>query len=147
MSFATPGGVYVIASGESFVPSHIENPWFVEKVPVTTLDTLVSAQDDYRRQLVIATPFAGADLLKIDVEGFEANVLRGMQDILRQYRPTAIVEILDAAGIDEILSLFGPGYRVLHINEETGELSQTPVGTNKLFIHEDRQSLLTSYSA
>ncbi|MCW3796670.1 FkbM family methyltransferase [Sphingomonas sp. BN140010] len=142
-----PSGVYVMASGESFVDSHIADPWFVEKVPVTTLEELVGNQSRYRKQIVVSTEFSGVDLLKIDVEGFEANVLKGMQGIIREHRPTAIVEILEPSGVASILELFGSGYQVRHINEETGSLSDVPVGTNKLFIHEDHAALLDGYSS
>jgi FkbM family methyltransferase len=141
-----PSGVYVMASGESFLETQITDPWFVEKVPVISLDELISNQTAYRKQIVIDAMFSGVDLLKIDVEGFEANVLKGMQGIIREHRPTAIVEILDPSGVGEILNLFGPGYRVWHINEETGSLSTSAVGTNKLFIHEDRPALLAGYA-
>lgn len=33
------------------------------------------------------------DIVKIDVEGYEANVLRGMQSILERYRPIVLVEL------------------------------------------------------
>jgi FkbM family methyltransferase len=146
MELRHPSGVYVMASGESFLETHISDPWFVEKVPVITLDELIGNQAAYRKQIVIDATFNGVELLKIDVEGFESNVLKGMQNLIREHRPTAIVEILDAKEVDEILELFGPGYEVLHINEETGSLSSNPSGTNKLFIHEDRGALLTGYA-
>lgn len=142
-----PAGVYVMASGESFLETHISNPWFTEKVPVISLDHLLSNQSEYIKETVIDRLFSGVDLLKIDVEGFEANVLKGMQDIIHQHKPTAIVEILEDTHVAEILALFGAGYRVWHIIEESGVLSETPSGTNKLFIHEDRLSLLDGYAS
>ena len=142
-----PSGVYVMASGESFLESHISEPWFTEKVPVVSLDHLLSHQDHYRKQIVLETNFAGADLLKIDVEGFESEVLKGMQQTLQAHRPTAILEILDDATIQETLQLFGPGYQVKHIDEQTGEISNDPVGRNKLFIHDEKLDLLIGYKS
>lgn len=142
-----PSGVYVMASGESFLETQICNPWFTESVPVVTLDYLLGNQSKYSKEIVIDNMFNGCDLLKIDVEGFEINVLKGMQDVIGQHKPTAIVEILENAHVAEILELFGPEYRVWHIVEESGALSDTPVGTNKLFIHKDRLSLLDGYAS
>lgn len=53
-------------------------------VPVITVDELIT-----KRQL---PPPA---VVKIDVEGAEVNVLRGMRDTLRQYRPVVIYELDD----------------------------------------------------
>jgi FkbM family methyltransferase len=94
-----PSGVYVMASGESFLETHISDPWFTEKVPVVSLDHLLSNQNRYRKQIVLETSFDGADLVKIDVEGFETEVLRGMRQTIELHRPTAILEILDDANI------------------------------------------------
>lgn len=38
----------------------------------------------------------GCDLLKIDVEGFEYNVLRGASKVIKQFRPVVIMECSDA---------------------------------------------------
>ena len=140
-----PSGVYVMASGESFLENHISDPWFTEKVPVVSLDHLLSNQERYRKQIVLDSTFEGVDLMKIDVEGFETEVLKGMQNTIALHRPTAILEILDDTKIQEVLDLFGSGYSVKHINEESGALSDTSVGRNKLFIHNEKLDLLTNY--
>ena len=141
-----PSGVYVMASGESFLESHISDAWFTEKVPVISLDHLLSNQDLYRKQLVIEDHFDGVDLLKIDVEGFETEVLKGMRQTIDLHHPMAILEILDNANVMEALDLFGAGYQVKHIDETSGELSDLPSGRNKLFIHDDKLHLLDGYS-
>lgn len=140
-----PAGVYVMASGESFLDSHISDPWFTENVPVVSLDHLLENQERYKKQLVIEANFSRVDLMKIDVEGFEANVLKGMQSTIQKHKPTAIVEILDRYKVQEILELFGENYKVFHINESNGTLSEEPIGTNKLFIHNDKLGLLAGY--
>ena len=48
----------------------------------TTLDAFVASQD-----------IPGPDLVKIDVEGYEAHVLRGMSDTLTRFKPTVLVEV------------------------------------------------------
>lgn len=140
-----PSGVYVMASGESFLESHISDPWFTEKVPVVSLDHLLSNQERYRKQIVLENTFDGADLMKIDVEGFETEVLKGMKNTIALHHPTAVLEILDDNNIQEALELFGFGYTVKHIDEETGELSDNSVGRNKLFIHSEKLDLLIDY--
>lgn len=140
-----PAGVYVMASGESFLESHISDPWFTEKVPVVSLDHLLSNQDQYRKQIVLETNFRGADLIKIDVEGFEINVIQGMQETIAKHKPTVIIEILEHEEIDEIMRLFGDGYHIEHIDESSGEFSSSSEGRNFLIIHEDRMRLLEDY--
>ncbi len=53
-------------------------------VRVTTLDEFVREQRIER-----------VDLMKIDVEGFEVNVLRGAQATIEQFRPTLFIEVDD----------------------------------------------------
>jgi FkbM family methyltransferase len=64
-----PFGVYTMASGESFSANHIADPWFTETVPIISVDRYLSDQDGLDRQRVVSTRVAGADLMKIDVEG------------------------------------------------------------------------------
>lgn len=55
------------------------NPDTSEGVPVCTIDTFVSKR-----------PIERIDFIKIDTEGFEREVLRGMQDTLRTFKPRYI---------------------------------------------------------
>lgn len=57
---------------------------------VANAGTTESARmDDYRRFM------AGVDLVKIDVEGAEARVLRGMDKILKEDKPNLLIEMHD----------------------------------------------------
>ena len=141
-----PSGVYVMASGESFLEKQISDPWFTEKVPVISLDYLLDNQDAYKKQIIIDRKFDGVDLLKIDVEGFEAEVLKGMKKIIEVNCPTAIVEVLDESKLHEILDLFGDGYIVMHIDESNGGLRESSGGSNKLFIHKRNLDILSGYA-
>lgn len=52
------------------------------RVPLTTLDLFVTEKG-----------LSKVDLIKIDVEGFEENVLRGALQTIRTYRPTMHIEV------------------------------------------------------
>ncbi len=58
------------------------SPGGVETVDVTTLDSLWESRGR-----------PAVDLVKVDVEGLEADVLLGAEDLLRSQRPTLIVEV------------------------------------------------------
>jgi len=71
-----------------------------EDVQVVTLDSVVQARDIH-----------GISLLKIDVEGWELEVLKGGIETLQEQHPAIFVEILRPGGRAEILALLEPlGY-------------------------------------
>jgi len=140
-----PAGVYVMGSGESFLESYISDPWFTEKVPVVSLDHLLSNQEQYRKEIVLDGNFDGADLIKIDVEGFEISVIEGMRDTISKHKPTVIIEILQRDEINDIMNLFGHGYQIKHVAECSGELTDFLEGRNYLIVHEEKAGLLTGY--
>lgn len=60
----------------------------------------------------------GVDLLKIDVESLEAQVLDGMGDFLKQFRPNILVEVLTdsiAERIEEVVE--GIDYSFINLDE------------------------------
>lgn len=61
---------------------------------------------------------AGArlDLVKIDVEGAEAQVLAGMRRLLREVRPVAIIEFHDEVGWAGRKELFAAAYDLYEMN-------------------------------
>lgn len=74
------------------------------QVPVTTLD--VACQD-----------FGPIDLMKIDVEGFEDGVLRGMTGILTRDRPTLVIECLPDGPYAQVNQILKPlGYRCYRVS-------------------------------
>lgn len=72
--------VFTGSGGGSFADQHPqEGLSFQVKVPVKLLDNLVTTK---------------VDLIKMDVEGFELNVLLGSAQILARDKPTIVVELL-----------------------------------------------------
>jgi FkbM family methyltransferase len=63
-------------------------------------------------------------LIKIDVEGYECEVLKGIQEIIKIKQPTIFFEILFLSD-DEITKCIPDGYHIAFINEHTGNLIYT----------------------
>lgn len=108
------------------------------RVPVETLDTVET-------DLV--------DLIKIDVEGFELNVISGAYGLVTQYRPTIMAELLrkwmkpfghtPQMFLDKLTSL---NYRCFAINRENlieiDQIDEETTETNFIFVHQDRSNHL-----
>jgi FkbM family methyltransferase len=89
-----------------------------EDVEVRTLDEIL-AEEEIRR----------VDVLKIDVEGGEAAVLRGAHGTLERQRPIVMLELFDdalrkqgSAAAEVIHLLGGLGYRLFTYHEGSGDL-------------------------
>ncbi len=77
-------------------------------VRLARLDTLVAAG-------TIRPP----DLLKIDVEGHEPAVLRGMENQLRERKPALLIEVLGAEAAAQVDAMVRPlGYQVYRLDED-----------------------------
>ena len=63
-------------------------------------------------------------LIKIDVEGYECEVLRGIQEIIKLKQPVIFFEILFLSD-DEIENSIPNDYNIAFINEHTGNLIYT----------------------
>ncbi|MDQ3071610.1 MAG: FkbM family methyltransferase, partial [Acidobacteriota bacterium] len=84
-----------------------------------SLDLLSMGFDALRPSLGLAcAPIHG---VKIDVQGFEIAVLRGMREMLSDHRPRLIVELHNGVGREEFLTLIaGIGY-TRDVRELSGE--------------------------
>jgi FkbM family methyltransferase len=88
-------------------PKHLGREMQTEQAQARSLDSIISERADRKVQLV-----------KLDVDGFECDVLRGATALLRDVRPIFVMELapylLEERGLslDELLSYFIPnGYR------------------------------------
>jgi FkbM family methyltransferase len=111
----------------------------VEEVPVITLDALADR-----------CGLGTVDVLKIDVEGAEAGVLRGGQRVLERSKPLVIIEVLDGAlrlqgatAEDVLTQLRSSGYSLFVFDEISGlprPIREGDVvdGSDVVAVHRDR---------
>lgn len=68
-------------------------------------------------------------LVKIDVEGFEVEVLRGMMETIKKFHPYIMIEI-DGENYETVCSILeGIGYQHLPVHQHSGSTD------NHLFYH------------
>lgn len=117
---------FLTASDEASVPSTIYSSWPLaeeaglhakhlgremptESAQARSLDSLLSERADRKVQLV-----------KLDVDGFECDVLRGATSMLRDARPIFVMELAPyvleerGASLDQLLSYFIPNGYVIY---------------------------------
>lgn len=76
------------------------------------------------------------DLIKIDVETYEFEVLKGYGALLINQRPVILLEIQDELIGKRVASLFvNKGFCFFHLNEEVGLIECLTLGTNSTDIH------------
>lgn len=111
MTLKHPAGIHCLGSEETLVDGRHESVWFQEDVRVMAGDQLSKHYASNARDFVIEVDPGAVDLIKIDVEGFELSVLRGMGDLLGERKPALLVECLSLAQFDEVFSFLQPkGY-------------------------------------
>ena len=81
------------------------------RVPVTTLDTL-------------AEQVGPPHLVKMDVEGAEAGILRGAPKLLHEIRPRWILELHGKAGQEAVDILGRAGYQIHYLNRAESRTHQ-----------------------
>lgn len=106
-----PGRVHLFPgrggrSAEWNIDDHLETGAAID-VPAITLDAYFDGP-------------GSPTLIKIDVEGAEARVLRGMANLLREKRPALVIEFHDRGGRDAVNVLHELGYKVEDL--ATGEV-------------------------
>jgi FkbM family methyltransferase len=119
---AVPDKIYAswpLRDSEGLHQKHLGQAMPTNAAPSRTIDGILAELGDPPVQLV-----------KMDVDGFECEVLRGATALLRHRRPIFVMElspyVLEERGssLDELLAFFVPnGYRFFH--ERTGKLLPT----------------------
>ena len=99
--YAAPSGAYLSSGTEGIKGRPASTTVTVPTVPISELIDTV-------------------DLLKLDIEGYEANVLEAVWPQLQQSRPTIVVEVLrDVPRLRQIIrDLHAQRYEVLAIGDE-----------------------------
>jgi FkbM family methyltransferase len=81
----------------------------------------ITAEVKNADEVAASLPLSRLDLVKIDVEGFEKNVLDGLRGTMKKYRPLVFFEfekntIEKFSSEAEFFSLFPEGYRFVKVN-------------------------------
>lgn len=95
------------------------------------------------------------DLIKIDVETFEYEVLKGYGSLLFEHRPIILLEIQDEVIGNRVASLFNDkGFYFFHIHEKEGLMQTSVMGLrsdevnrNFLICPKEKQALIEKYIA
>lgn len=97
------------------------------------------------------------DLIKIDTEGFEIQVLRGLKGTLARYRPVVVFEVSpptaqelrdEGSFLNGLCKLFGPGWRFFDMGNHPERYTLTPLDsdpknlTNLVAVPEEISGLL-----
>jgi FkbM family methyltransferase len=99
-----------LAAGDDLHAKHLGREMQTEEAQARSLDSILGERADRRVQLV-----------KLDVDGYECDVLRGATAMLRDMRPVFVMELSPyvleerGASLEELLSYFIPNnYRFYH---------------------------------
>jgi hypothetical protein len=128
----------VLGSGESLLEERVGEAWYEESVEVIPVDQFEALRSSSPRRFVLERPFEHVDLVKLDVEGFEPQVLAGMQRHMASTRPTMIIEFRGDASLRAIKERLPKGARILFIDDETIALRREPADFSTV----DHQNLL-----
>jgi len=129
LSFYISSSAYM----SSFDKEHAAKDKIVAEIniPVTTINLYLQANTQYQPKIV-----------KIDVEGFEINVLKGATNMLQNYKPALLIEILDTSDnrkaiLDYLATYNYEAYYLFNRSEkmlEKAENSNPKQNHNYLFI-------------
>jgi len=88
------------------------------------------------------------DLVKLDVETFEPQVMKGFEHYLHEFQPSILIEILNERVADEIrIIVKGLDYEYYRIDEPTGYVRQTALeipkrGSNFLMLNKKKHTIV-----
>jgi FkbM family methyltransferase len=112
---------FVIENKENMPPNYE-----IISVPVKTIDQIIKNEQ-----------FEKIDFIKIDVEGFELNVLEGAKNLIQKYKPTIQIEIhCPKLGLNisrKILQIFlDESYEIIFFNEKLYKEFKEKEGSKKM---------------
>lgn len=110
----TPGRAYLAIPSDTTAASLLtpRTAYRTVEVDVTTGDALIGTRP--------------VDLVKIDVEGLEPQVLRGMEQNIRMHYPSIIAECLDNSALNTLRqTVLDLGYRHIHHLSASGPVPAT----------------------
>jgi FkbM family methyltransferase len=133
-------GARVAAAGWATATEEEEGDAEEVLVPVKTIDTLVRSNSNI-------------DLIKIDVEGFEFEVVQGGLELIESSKPTIVIELLRkwmkpfGKQPQDVINLLKPlGYEVFSIGSSHLTLitviDESTIENNFIFIHPDNSKHL-----
>ena len=131
------------SGGGSFANLHSDEERPIEfEVPVKTLDQILPRD-------------RSVDLIKIDVEGFEYEMLIGSMVTIREFKPSIVVELLRkwmkpfSKHPQDVITLLNPlGYEVYSIGKNSlipiTSIDDNTAETNFVFLHKENTSHINS---
>ncbi|HLG33692.1 MAG TPA: FkbM family methyltransferase [Bacteroidia bacterium] len=109
------GGKRIVAAGNAALSDYAE-------VEINTLDNFLESN----------VPLSKIDLIKIDVEGFEFNVLKGATNAIRNYSPVLFIELDDnnlrqqSSGAKELIHFLAEnGYAIINAESKSSVDKET----------------------
>lgn len=112
-------------------------------VPVETLDSLVKENQNFTDQI---------DFVKIDAEGAEPQIIRGMSDTIAEHKPIIVCEILFGLIESELEDVFsGHGYDFyFHTNKGLARMESIKRASddgvrNCFFVHPDKKWMIEEF--
>lgn len=133
VSFACDAAQGSILDRTPLVASNATSAVPIQEVPCVSLDVWTAER--------CVKPI----LIKIDVEGGEAAVLRGAKRLLEDSSPTILCEVLSDEAGQNVMRELPPTYVFFHIDENSGILEQRETITRRLW--RNKNWLLTPRSS
>jgi FkbM family methyltransferase len=116
---------------------HLQGVRDTNSHPLEIVDVVATTLDDF----VYSKGNPQPDFIKIDVEGAEANVLRGAQRLIAEVKPLMILELHSSQAAEEVREILsGMGYRMY-------DLKGSFVDLRSISISNEPIRVLTRYAA
>ena len=99
--------IYSASLSEEFAASHSSKKVYPVKIQCNTLENIIEENS-----------LSEINIMKIDVEGYEAEVLKGMGQYLQKFKPSLFIEVLSEDLGEKLTELLLPlGYMFFNLNK------------------------------